>query len=96
MDRLLVSAYKNDDFIIVDPENDWVAGDQIMLAATAMHGTHSEYRTIVSNIAGQITLDEPLDYYHYGESYSTADQFEGIDMRGEVLLLTRNVVITGE
>jgi len=27
MDRLLVSAYKNDDVIIVDPENDWVAGD---------------------------------------------------------------------
>lgn len=67
-----------------------------MLAATAMHGHHSEYRTVVSNIAGQITLDEPLDYYHYGESYSTAEKFEGIDMRGEVLLLTRNVVIKGE
>ena len=41
-------------------------------------------------------MDEPLVYYHWGAASSTEDYFNGIDMRGEVLLLTRNVVIQGE
>ena len=51
----------------------------------------SEYRTIVSNQGGLLTLDEDLDYYHYGEGASTADEYNGIDVRGEVLLLSRNI-----
>lgn len=43
-----------------------------------------------------LTLDEPLDYYHYGEGSSTASEFGGVDMRGEVHLLSRNIKIQGE
>ena len=56
----------------------------------------SEYRTIVSNHGGLLTLDKDLDYYHYGEGASTADEYNGIDVRGEVLLLSRNIKILGE
>ena len=56
----------------------------------------SEYRTIVSNTGGLLTLDKDLDYYHYGEGASTADEYNGIDVRGEVLLLSRNIKILGE
>lgn len=41
---------------------------------------------------GRTILDEALEYYHYG----AADEGDtGIDMRAEVLLLTRNIKITG-
>jgi len=51
----------------------------------------SEYRTIVSNSGGLLTLDSALAYYHFGESASTAGEYNGIDVRGEVLLLSRNI-----
>lgn len=58
--------------------------------------THSDYRTIVSYIGSQIKLDEPLDYYHYGTGSSTGSSYDGVDMRTEVILLTRNIVISGD
>lgn len=45
---------------------------------------------------GIITFTEELQYYHYGQSGSTARDYSGVDMRGEVLLLSRNVRVVGE
>ena len=52
--------------------------------------------TIAEYIAesGQVTLETPLEKYHFGAQESTADQYSGIDMRGEVMLLTRSIMIT--
>jgi len=41
-------------------------------------------------------ITEPLDYYHYGKETNTAPDLNGLDVRGEVMLLTRNVVVSGE
>ena len=45
-------------------------------------------------LTGIIDLVEPLERYHFGARESTEDQYSGIDMRGEVLLLSSNVNIT--
>lgn len=45
---------------------------------------------------GLITLDEPLTYYHWGAGSSTEKSHNGVDMRGEVVLLSRNVIVEGE
>jgi len=45
---------------------------------------------------GKITLKSTLKYYHWGTAVSTGADFDGVDMRGEVLLLTRNVKIDAE
>jgi len=39
-----------------------------------------------------------LDYYHWGRATSTGigSDFDGVDMRGEVMILTRNVKINAE
>jgi hypothetical protein len=37
-----------------------------------------------------------MNYYHYGAINSTGNEFSGIDMRGKVFLLSRNVLIDGE
>lgn len=95
MSRLLMNAYKGQDKIVVEAGLDWKEGDEIYLAPTAMQYTHSDYRTIVSYQGGEIILDEPLDYYHYGDAESTEEEFS-VDMRGEVLLLSRNIKIHGE
>lgn len=47
------------------------------------------------NVTGIATLDRALSKYHWGASVSTAPQYSGVDMRGEVMLLTKNIKIVG-
>jgi len=50
------------------------------------------------NITGKITLKSKLNYYHWGRATSTGigSDFDGVDMRGEVMILTRNIKINAE
>lgn len=41
-------------------------------------------------------LTAALDFYHFGAPSSTGTDYQGVDMRGEVILLTRNVKIQGD
>ena len=65
----------------------WRAGDAIVLASTDFDPRQAEKRTIASIEGNRITLDRPLEYMHFG-----AITF-GVDERGEVGLLTRNIRI---
>jgi cell migration-inducing and hyaluronan-binding protein len=65
----------------------WRAGDQIVLASTDFDPRQAEKRTIAAIDGNVITLDRALDYMHFG-----AITF-GVDERGEVGLLTRNIRI---
>lgn len=82
---------------MVGPGLDWTAGDKIGLAPTAMYFNENDYAVIVSYdpVTGVIMLDRPLNNYHYGDAASTGSSFSGVDMRGEVVLLTRNIKIVG-
>ncbi|MXP41132.1 transmembrane domain-containing protein [Altererythrobacter soli] len=65
----------------------WREGDEIVLASTDFNPRQAEKRTITSVQGNVITLDRALDYMHFGEiTY-------GVDQRGEVGLLTRNIRI---
>jgi hypothetical protein len=65
----------------------WMAGDEIVLASTDYNPRQGERRTIASINGNTLTLDEPLQYMHFGEITF------GVDERGEVGLLTRNITI---
>ena len=41
-------------------------------------------------------LTTPLRLYHWGQNVSTANDYNGVDLRAEVILLTRNILIAGE
>ena len=45
--------------------------------------------------SGMLTLDSPFEFYHFGADVSTEDIYSGVDVRGEVRLLTRNIRIVG-
>jgi cell migration-inducing and hyaluronan-binding protein len=65
----------------------WRVGDEIVLASTDFDPRQAETRHIRAIRGNRITLDEPLRYMHFGEiTY-------GVDQRGEVGLLTRNVKV---
>jgi cell migration-inducing and hyaluronan-binding protein len=65
----------------------WRAGDAIVLASTDFDPHQSERRTISAIRGNTITLDKKLDYMHFGKI--TFD----VDERGEVGMLSRNIVI---
>jgi hypothetical protein len=65
----------------------WRVGDEIVLASTDFDPRQAETRTVTAISGNTLTLDEPLDYMHFGEI--TFD----VDQRGEVGLLTRNIRI---
>ena len=65
----------------------WRRGDEIVLASTDFDPRQAERRTIAAISGNTLTLDRPLEYMHFGEVTF------GVDERGEVGLLTRNIRI---
>src|SRR5690606_21357514 len=65
----------------------WRQGDEIVLASTDFDPRQAEKRTITAVQGNTLTLARPLEYMHFGEITF------GVDQRGEVGLLTRNIRI---
>jgi cell migration-inducing and hyaluronan-binding protein len=65
----------------------WRAGDMIVLASTDFDPHQAERRTIAAIRGNTITLDKKLDSMHFGKI--TFD----VDERGEVGMLSRNIVV---
>src|SRR3954469_4508636 len=65
----------------------WRAGDMIVLASTDFDPHQAERRTITAIRGNTITLDKKLDSMHFGKI--TFD----VDERGEVGMLSRNILI---
>ena len=65
----------------------WRKGDVIVLASTDYNPRQAEERTITAISGNALTLDRPLEYMHFGR------MTDGVDERGEVGLLTRNIKI---
>lgn len=94
--RLLETAYPQQEQIIVETGLDWKNGDKLALPATNANPHNSE-TVIVEDYdadSGVVTLTEPLRAYHFGAAESTGENYSGVDMRGEVLLLSSNVNVT--
>lgn len=97
MSRLRAVAYKGDREIRVYPNLDWKSGDKIALLPTAVQWLHMDYNEIESydSTTGIVTLKNSLSHYHWGQSASTEYSYAGVDMRGEVVMLSRNVRFVG-
>ena len=96
MSRLTKEVSKSSSTIEVDSQLDWKAGDQIFIASNTHNYLANDYSTIVSydKSTGAITLSDPINFYHWGASTSTENEY-GLDLRAEVILLSRNVKISG-
>nr|WP_283773453.1 G8 domain-containing protein [Altererythrobacter sp. KTW20L] len=85
--RLAATAQAGSSAIDVQDASGWRVGDEIVLASTDFDPRQAERRRIAAIAGNRLTLDRPLDYMHFGEiTY-------GVDQRGEVGLLTRNIRI---
>ncbi len=85
--KLAKTAAAGSNTIEVLNAGDWRKGDVIVLASTDFDPHQAERRTIAAIRGNTITLDKKLDYMHFGKI--TFD----VDERGEVGMLSRNIVI---
>ena len=100
--RLTAPVYPGDKKLLVSTDLDLVNGDKLGLAATQLdltveresHFTETVTVESYDSQNGIVTLTEKLKGYHFGAFESTAEKFDGLDMRGEVLLLSSNVNVT--
>jgi hypothetical protein len=95
--RLRAEVHRFDTQITIDPGLDIVPGDRLALLPTsyAPEAADDVFVKSYDISTGLVTLDRYLSYYHFGAAESTASKYSGVDIRGEVLLLTRNVLIEG-
>eukprot|EP01124_Arcella_intermedia_P021841 TRINITY_DN3119_c0_g1_i1.p1 TRINITY_DN3119_c0_g1~~TRINITY_DN3119_c0_g1_i1.p1 ORF type:complete len:1227 (-),score=287.50 TRINITY_DN3119_c0_g1_i1:44-3724(-) len=65
---------------------------------TNRYNDFQDERRIITSISGnRVNFDTPLKYQHYGKKWTSPDDPSvTIDLRGEVGLLTRNIVIRGD
>jgi hypothetical protein len=98
MTRLRAPAEKGHQQITVETGLDLVKGDKLALAATSYAYTASDEVIVETYNSGTgiVTFLSSLNHYHWGAQTSTASKYNGVDIRGEVLLLTRNIKIIGE
>jgi hypothetical protein len=95
MSRLTAPVSKKDKEMWVETGLDWVAGDRIAIAPTSFEYLASEENFIKTYDpeTGFITLEEKIQFYQWGGDASIADNYNGADLRAEVILLNRNVKI---
>jgi hypothetical protein len=85
--KLARTAEKGSSSIEVLDAKGWRVGDQIVLASTDFDAHQAERRAISAIQGNTLTLDRKLDYMHFGRITF------GVDERGEVGMLTRNILI---
>ncbi|HHX81594.1 MAG TPA: hypothetical protein GX696_01250, partial [Pseudomonadaceae bacterium] len=85
--KLAAIAEAGSNSIEVLDASGWQAGDEIVLASTDFDSKQAEKRTITAISGNKLTLDRDLEYMHFGEITF------GVDQRGEVGLLTRNIKV---
>jgi cell migration-inducing and hyaluronan-binding protein len=85
--RLTKTAAAGSNSIEVTNAAGWKKGDEIVVASTDFDPHQAERRTISSVSGKVITLDQKLQYMHYGQVTF------GVDERAEVGMLTRNIRI---
>jgi len=100
MTRLQFPALKGATNFTVEKGLDVVPGDRLALLATSYENMAGDDVIVESydNDTGLVTVNSTytLNFYHWGAPKSTGDKYGGADMRGEVIMLTRNIKILGD
>jgi len=94
--RLSSSVGEGEEHLELAEEVGWQVGDHILITSSSFEMLEAEELTITAVDADKMGVDvtPPVTYRHYGE----LEQHGGrtVDMRAEVGLLTRNVLIQGD
>lgn len=88
---------KGQNEIQVDTGLDWTSGDRLVIGPTSYgDGTEEVFVQSYDSATGKATLTENVAFYHFGQAESTAAIHDGVDMRAEVMLMTRSILLQND
>ena len=93
--RLALTAAAGDSEIHTTAAPGWLPGDRIVIASTDYDPSRAEEHQISSISGTAIKLVGALAYDHWGATEGAAYDGVGMEIRAEVGLLTRNVIVQG-
>ena len=96
--RLKTPADKGALEFFIEPGLEIEKGDELAIAPTSYFFEASDHVLVESydNATGKVTSLKGLSTYHWGAPESTGSKYNGIDIRAEVAILSRNIKIVGQ
>eukprot|EP00854_Cymbomonas_tetramitiformis_P005436 gene5436-6591_t len=90
-------ASKGASQVVVDRSVDWQIGESILITSSSFDQTEAEVFAIVAKDGQALTLDGTLAHAHFGAPAAPVAPAKGrvVEVRAEVALLSRNVVVEG-
>ena len=70
--------------------------DLLLLQIATQHCAYYGEVSAYDQSTGEVTLTVPTEYYHWGAASTTSSDYDGIDIRAEVMILSRNIQVVGE
>ena len=80
---------------VKDAPSDWKAGDKLGIAPSGRDWEQRDAVTVKNVTGNTINLNEALTFDHYGAASVDADVSGTIDIRAEVVHLSRNIKVVG-
>jgi len=90
-----VANAESDTITITDTPTTWKAGDKLGIAPSGRDWEQRDAVTIKSVSGNTITLNENLKYEHYGAASVNPSDSGNIDIRAEVVHLSRSIKVQG-
>ncbi|CAF94000.1 unnamed protein product, partial [Tetraodon nigroviridis] len=96
--KLAATAAAGSNTLTLAKTVDWKIGDEVAISTTSYNASETEKRwiTAVSADSRVLTLNQPLNYTHIGETHSVSGTSFSYTLAADVALLTRNIRIIGE
>ncbi|XP_033732108.1 cell surface hyaluronidase-like [Pecten maximus] len=91
--RILDTDYAYPKLDVIDDVTSWDVGDSVVLTSTDFKWEQAEEATVVPCLeckSHQLRIDLETKYTHWGE------MINNVDCRGEVAMLSRNIVLQGQ
>lgn len=80
---------------LIDPPDDWQVGDELGIAPSGREYSQRDRCTITGISGNTITCSAAFSYNHYGAASLDSTKHGDIDIRAEVIHLSRNVKVIG-
>ncbi|XP_075907773.1 fibrocystin-L-like [Nelusetta ayraudi] len=96
--KLAATAAAGSNTLTLSKAVDWKVEDEVVISTSSYNASETEKRlvTAVSEDGTVLTLDQPLNHIHIGESHSVAGTTLSYTLAADVALLTRNIKIVGQ
>ncbi|XP_036949440.1 PKHD1 like 1, tandem duplicate 1 isoform X2 [Acanthopagrus latus] len=96
--KLAATAAAGSNSLTLKQSVDWQVGDEVAISTTSYNAWETEKRqiTAVSSDGRVLTLNQPLNHTHIGETHTASGTSVSYTLAADVALLTRNIKIVGQ